>query len=71
MEDIIPLLHVEWIGSDVHDLALAVMLAARRRDLSFADCVSFHTMRHLGLRHAFTVDKHFHEQGFECLPGAL
>jgi predicted nucleic acid-binding protein len=44
-------------------------LAARRRDLSLVDVVCFLVMRQEGLTSAFTLDPHFAEQGFECLPG--
>ena len=44
-------------------------LAARRRDLSLVDVVSFLVMRREGLTRAFTLDPHFSEQGFECIPG--
>ena len=67
-EQLAPLLEVEWIGPEVHHEASAVMLAANRRDLSLVDCVSFAVMRRLGIRRAFTLDEHFREQGFECVP---
>jgi hypothetical protein len=68
VEAILPLMKVEWVDREQHDAAVVVLLAANRRDLSLADCVSFATMRRLGLLRAFTVDEHFREQGFECLP---
>ena len=33
-----------------------------------SDCVSFETMRRLGIKNAFALDRHFSEQGFECVP---
>ena len=67
-EDIVPVLRIEWIDKAVHHAAMQVMLAAQRKKLSLVDCVSFETMRLLGLTTAFTLDKHFKEQGFICLP---
>lgn len=63
-EELIPLLNVEWVGETGHALALATLLAANRRDLSLVDCVSFSTMRRLGLRDVLAFDVHFSEQGF-------
>lgn len=67
-EDIVPLLRIEWIDKTVHHAAMGVMLAAVRKKLSLVDCVSFETMRFLGVATVFTLDKHFKEQGFICLP---
>ena len=67
-QDIVPVLHIEWIDKAVHYAAMGVMLAAQRKKLSLVDCVSFETMRFLGVTTAFTLDKHFKEQGFICLP---
>ena len=67
-EDIVPVLRIEWIDKAVHHAAMGVMLAAARKKLSLVDCVSFETMRLLGVTTAFTLDRHFKEQGFMCLP---
>jgi len=67
-EDIVPVLRIEWIDKAVHHAAMVVMLAAERKKLSLVDCVSFETMRLAGVTTAFTIDKHFKEQGFICLP---
>jgi predicted nucleic acid-binding protein len=58
----------EWIDKTVHHAAMGVMLAAERKNLSLVDCVSFESMRLGGITTAFTLDKHFKEQGFICLP---
>jgi len=68
MESIAPLLTLEWVDREIHEAATAALLAANRRDLSLVDCVSFEVMRRLGIRRAFTLDEHFREQGFECVP---
>jgi len=65
---IVPLLTVEWVDREAHEAAVAALLAANRRDLSLVDCVSFEIMRRLGLHRAFTLDPHFREQGFDCVP---
>ncbi len=67
-EDVVPVLRIEWINKDVHHAAMGIMLAAGRKKLSLVDCVSFETMRLLGVTTAFTLDKHFKEQGFICRP---
>lgn len=66
--DILPVLHVEWIDPALHQAAAAVLMTIRQRHLSLVDCTSFELMRRLGLRQAFTFDRHFAEQGFACLP---
>jgi predicted nucleic acid-binding protein len=67
-EDIMPVLNVEWVDESVHQVGIASVLAAVRRGLSLVDCVSFEIMRRLGIKTAFAFDRHFKEQGFECLP---
>jgi predicted nucleic acid-binding protein len=67
-EDIVPVLRIEWIEKAVHHAAMRVMLAVERKKLSLVDCVSFETMRLVGVTTAFTLDKHFKEQGFICIP---
>jgi uncharacterized protein len=68
-QDIFPALKVIWVDEGAHQVAVSALLAAARRQLSLVDCSSFDAMRRLGIRQAFTFDKHFAEQGFECLPG--
>jgi predicted nucleic acid-binding protein len=67
-EDVVPVLRIEWIDKDVHHAAMGIMFDAGRKKLSLVDCVSFETMRLLGVTTAFTLDKHFKEQGFICRP---
>lgn len=67
-EDIIPVLQIQWVDEAVHHAAVSILLAVARKHLSLVDCVSFETMRLLGVASAFTLDKHFKEQGFRCLP---
>ena len=66
--DILPVINVEWIDEPLHRAGVSALLTADRRRLSLVDCTSFETMRLLGIQQAFTLDQHFSEQGFECLP---
>jgi predicted nucleic acid-binding protein len=67
-EDVLPLLTVEWVGEDTHRSGVSALLAASKRRLSLVECVSFETMRALGIKKAFAFDPHFGEQGFRCVP---
>jgi predicted nucleic acid-binding protein len=67
-QDILPSVQVVWMTETLHQQSIDILLSAQRRQLSLVDCSSFLLMRELGLRHVFTFDKHFAEQGFVCLP---
>lgn len=67
-EDIFPLVHVVWVDEHLHREAAEAVLAANRRQLSLVDCTSFATARRLGIKTVFSFDRHFIEQGFNCLP---
>lgn len=67
-DDILPVVHIAWVDEITHKKAVSALLVASRRKLSLVDCVSFETMRQLGLKFAFTFDIHFREQGFRCIP---
>lgn len=67
-DDVVPLLRIEWLEAQGHQRSVAALLIAGRRQLSLVDCASFDAMRLLGLTTAFTFDRHFAEQGFQCVP---
>lgn len=67
-QNIASLLEVEWVSCEIHDAAVTAVLSAGRKNLSIVDCVSFNIMRRLDLTRAFSLDAHFREQGFECVP---
>ncbi len=67
-EDIFPLLHVQWIEEGIHKVGMSAFLAASRKRLSLVDCISFETMRNLGIKIAFAFDPHFRTHGFTCIP---
>ena len=62
-EDVVPLLRIDWVSEQRHKAGMEAVLAAARKRLSLVDCVSFQTMRDLGIRTAFCFDDHFREQG--------
>ncbi len=67
-EDVLPVFQVEYINDKIHSSAIGLLFAASRRKLSLVDSVSFEIMRLLKIKTAFAFDKHFHEQGFTCIP---
>ncbi len=67
-EAIVPVIQIRWIDNVIHHAAIAILFTASRRKLSFVDCVSFEIMRIEGIGSAFTMDTHFREQGFSCIP---
>ncbi|MBL7202546.1 MAG: PIN domain-containing protein [Anaerolineae bacterium] len=67
-EDVVPVLRVEWVTETQHTTGVTALLTASSRRLSLVDCVSFATMRRLGIKTAFVFDRHFSEQGFVCVP---
>jgi predicted nucleic acid-binding protein len=64
----LPLMAVEFIGPDAHRAGVSALLSAARRRLSLVDCISFDTMRTLGISDVLTFDPHFAEQGFRVIP---
>jgi predicted nucleic acid-binding protein len=68
VRQIAPAVEIVWVDRETHHAAAEVVLSANRRQLSFVDCVSFAVMSHLGIHCAFTLDSHFRDQGFDCLP---
>jgi predicted nucleic acid-binding protein len=66
--DILPLVNIEFVISELHRSGVSALLSASRRNLSLVDCVSFEMMRTLEIKTAFTFDPHFKEQGFNMLP---
>jgi uncharacterized protein len=66
--DILPLVNVEFVNSEIHRSSVSALLSALRRNLSLVDCTSFETMRTLEIKAVFAFDPHFEEQGFNVLP---
>ncbi|MCB0106222.1 MAG: PIN domain-containing protein [Caldilineaceae bacterium] len=66
--NIIPVLEIEWIREQQHNDVFDALLLANRRQLSFVDCASFFIIRQQKVQRVFALDKHFREQGFQCIP---
>jgi len=64
MRDLLPVVEVGWITPDLHERALAALLAADSRDVSLVDRVSFAFMRERDLDTAFAFDSDFEREGF-------
>lgn len=67
VDDILPLLEIEWVGPDLHRQATTALLAANQRSVSLVDWTSFVLMRRDGIDVAFAFDEDFEKQGFELL----
>ena len=67
-DDLFPLITIKWINESAHQAGMNTVLSAGRKKLSLVDCVSFNLMRMLGIKTAYTFDKHFTEQGFITVP---
>jgi predicted nucleic acid-binding protein len=66
--DIMPLVHIEYVIQELHRSGVSALLSASRRSLSLVDCISFEMMRTLEIKTAFAFDPHFREQGFNISP---
>lgn len=47
--------------------AIRLMRKYADKEISFTDCISFAIMRRLGIRMAFTFDRHFSDAGFQTI----
>lgn len=65
---LLPLLSTVWVDRALHERAVRRLLREDRRPLSFVDCVSFEVMDAEGMLEALTLDRHFEQAGFVCLP---
>jgi predicted nucleic acid-binding protein len=67
LDDVIALMDVVWVDSDLHERATTALLAAGARQISLVDWTSFETMRRLGIEEAFAFDDDFVQRGFSVL----
>jgi predicted nucleic acid-binding protein len=66
-ENFAPLLEVIWIGSEIHELALALILERSKNRLSLVDAASFIVISQHRLRSAFAYDRHYALEGITTL----
>jgi predicted nucleic acid-binding protein len=59
-----PLLSITWVDEELHEAGLDRFLAAKKRQLSLVDAVSFIQMMRQNIQFAFSFDAHFSEQEF-------
>jgi len=62
--DFQPILEIVWVDRQLHEQALAELLAANKPGISLTDWTSFGIMRGRDIEDAFTFDRHFSQQGF-------
>ncbi len=65
--DLLGVVELSWVDRELHQAALAALLASSARSVSFVDYVSFAFMRERGIDEAFAFDQHFARQGFTQL----
>lgn len=64
LDDLLPVFDLRFVARELHTAAVAALLAAGSRDVSFVDRVSFELMRAAGITEAFAFDRHFEHEGF-------
>lgn len=67
LDEVAPLLELEWVGESLHRAAETALLAAGRRDVSLVDWTSFELMRRRQIFQAFAYDADFAHQGFKLV----
>lgn len=67
VEDMLPVVRIEWVTEADHAAALSLLLSTGRRQVSLVDCSSFVVARRLGIHEAFCYDAHFEQFGFQIV----
>ena len=67
VDDMLPVVYVEWIGMETHTTALKSVLAGSRSGPSLVDCVSFEVIDKLNIDEVLAYDRHFEERGFRLI----
>lgn len=67
-EELLPIVRIQWVSADLHDIVAKTVLSSARRSVSIVDRASFEIMRLRGVEVAFTFDKHFSDEGFTLFP---
>ena len=66
-QDFEPLLDVVWIGRELHEAGLDLLLTRGISDLSLVDASSWVVIREHGLGRVFAFDRHFTAEGFSLV----
>jgi predicted nucleic acid-binding protein len=64
LDALLPLCQVEFVDETLHALGVQRCRQARLRNLSLTDCISFESMKRLGITEAVARDDHFDREGF-------
>ena len=69
IEDLYASPSIDVLPSTRHDEIEAIrwMRKYADKEVSFTDCISFAVMRRVGIRAAFTFDRHFRDAGFQIV----
>jgi predicted nucleic acid-binding protein len=63
-----PSISMTFVDEDSFHEGWLLLQQQRDKDYSLTDCISFVTMKSLGIHTALTFDKHFVQAGFKILP---
>ncbi len=69
--DILRVVDVVWITQIIHESSVELWKNQGRRNLSLVDCSSFILMGQNQCSEAFSMDKHFADQGYTLLSDSL
>lgn len=61
---LLPVLEICWVDRELHNRAVAAMLASKKRGVSLVDWTSFELMRIRAIDRALAFDDAFKKQGF-------
>jgi predicted nucleic acid-binding protein len=61
------LLDVIWVGRELHDAGLDVLLSRGKSDISLVDATSWVVIREHGIGRVFAFDRHFMSEGFSLV----
>jgi len=64
VEEILPVVEIDWVDPATHNAALSAMLMVEGRNgPSLTDCANMETMRRLRIHTIFAYDKHYAREG--------
>lgn len=69
LDDVIPMIRVEWIERGIHDRGIAAFRAKERRRLSFVDATTIEFCRDRGIKEVFAFDDDLEVAGIKLVKG--